>query len=534
MTSNIPTTETKRSIGDFARKPRTIVLCFDGTANEYGTKNTNVVKFYSLLKKGCQVDQICYYQPGIGTYFQPGVVSPILHWGAAALDNAIAWYLSQHVLDGYKFLMQNYEVGDKVCFIGFSRGAYTARALAGMLHKIGLLSKDNDAQLPFAYRLYKSELEESITIADGFKQTFCRQVPIEFIGVWDTVASVGLLTRRTLPFVTNNTTIRTFRHALALDERRAKFRASYYQHTAPQLAGDVQRPATSTKPSMMRRATTTLMRSFSDVTEDMAPADGSSKIKPSFWKRVSQERQLTLRRKPLPSQPTIVEQGGDSYTTNVREVWFAGGHADIGGGVAADTDEASLADIPLRWMVHEAMRAQCGILFDSKALARLRIPTHNIFKPRTASSSSHSRPQATLHDFLPRRAATSPAEERPRFNLDTHSSTHESVFMSDPGEHTELDERMIEAAKQPISDQLREHKSWWLLELMPTKFMWQSSDDSWISEWSMHLGAGRGIPDRNGDPPIFHESVRVRMNDPELNYTPRARYASGKHKWNDE
>lgn len=45
-------------------------------------------------------------------------MSPILHWGAAALDIAIAWYLSQHVLDGYKFLMQNYEVGDKVCLIG--------------------------------------------------------------------------------------------------------------------------------------------------------------------------------------------------------------------------------------------------------------------------------------------------------------------------------------------------------------------------------------------------------------------------------
>ncbi|KZV71100.1 hypothetical protein PENSPDRAFT_650993 [Peniophora sp. CONT] len=529
MTSNMPSSS-KRNTRDSARKPRTIVLCFDGTSNEYGTKNTNVVKFYSLLKKDNQADQICYYQPGIGTYFQPGVVSPILHWGAAALDIAIAWYLSQHVLDGYKFLMQNYEVGDKVCLIGFSRGAYTARALAGMLHKIGLLSKDNDAQLPFAYKLYKSELEDSVSIAAGFKRTFCRPVPIEFIGVWDTVASVGLLTRRTLPFVTNNTAIRTFRHALALDERRAKFRASYYQHTAPQLAGDVQRPSTWAKPSMLRRATTNLLQSFSDVDEGMPGVDGS---RPSFWQRISQERQVTLRRRPV-RQPTIVETPEDVPTTNVREVWFAGGHADIGGGVASDTDEYSLADIPLRWMVHEAMRAQCGILFDSKALARLGIPTRNIFKSRPASSSGHSHPHVTLDDYLPprRRAATSPTQERP--HLDAPSSTHSVFASSESDDHATMDEPLVQAAKQPISDQLREHKSWWLLELIPTKFMWQSSDNNWITEWSMHLGAGRGIPDRNGDPPIFHQTVRVRMQDPELKYLPRALPKSGKYKWNDE
>lgn len=118
------------------------------------SKNTNVVKFYSLLKKDKTDEQICYYQvcnrgrsscykaksilkPGIGTYFQPGVVSPFLRWWAAGLDMAIAWYLSQHVLvsfwgvicnchsrvsrlDGYKFLMQNYNVGDKVCIFGVS------------------------------------------------------------------------------------------------------------------------------------------------------------------------------------------------------------------------------------------------------------------------------------------------------------------------------------------------------------------------------------------------------------------------------
>lgn len=115
--------------------------------------------------------------------------------------------------------MQNYRPGDKICIfgkqiyqcfhvlclifvhLGFSRGAYTARALAGFLHKvllalscqshfltndtqIGLLPKDNPEQVPIAYKLFKQTDVESIDLAAGFKQTFCRSVKIEFMGVW--------------------------------------------------------------------------------------------------------------------------------------------------------------------------------------------------------------------------------------------------------------------------------------------------------------------------------------------------------------
>lgn len=54
----------------------------------------------------------------MGTYFQPGVVSPLFQWGAKILDEAVAWYLPAHVMDGYKFLMQNWNTGDKVCLFG--------------------------------------------------------------------------------------------------------------------------------------------------------------------------------------------------------------------------------------------------------------------------------------------------------------------------------------------------------------------------------------------------------------------------------
>lgn len=90
-----------------------------------------------------------------------------------------------------------------------------------MLHKVGLLPRDNDAQMPFAYALFKREDAEGLELCEGFKRTYCQDVKIEFVGVWDTVASVGVIASRTLPFTNSNSSIRVFRHALALDEVRS-------------------------------------------------------------------------------------------------------------------------------------------------------------------------------------------------------------------------------------------------------------------------------------------------------------------------
>jgi uncharacterized protein (DUF2235 family) len=220
-----------------AHRARNLVLCFDGTANQFNRANTNVVKLYSLLRKDRVEKQITYYQPGVGTYFAPGIVAPLFHWGAQKIDEGFAWYLYQHIQDGYLFLMQNYKAGDKIHLFGFSRGAYTARALAGMLHKIGLLPKNNVEQVPFAYKIFKTPHNHET--AEGFKATFCRPVTIDFLGVWDTVASVGVIMSKSLPFVKGNTAIRVFRHALALDEHRANFRPNFYQH--PVTTGENQK-----------------------------------------------------------------------------------------------------------------------------------------------------------------------------------------------------------------------------------------------------------------------------------------------------
>jgi uncharacterized protein (DUF2235 family) len=99
--------------------------------------------------------------------------------------------LGIHIKEAYSFLMQNYIEGDRICLFGFSRGSYTVRCLAGMLHKVGLLPAHNQAQISFAYRMYKDDTSNGDTMSADFKNTFSQNVTVYFIGVWDCVASVS-------------------------------------------------------------------------------------------------------------------------------------------------------------------------------------------------------------------------------------------------------------------------------------------------------------------------------------------------------
>ena len=79
---------------------------------------------------------------------------------------------------------QSDRVGDHICIFGFSRGAYTALALAGMLQKVGLLPQCNIEQLPFAYAMYEREDKEGLKLSVQFKRTFSVDVKIQLLGVW--------------------------------------------------------------------------------------------------------------------------------------------------------------------------------------------------------------------------------------------------------------------------------------------------------------------------------------------------------------
>lgn len=200
---------------------RNLVLCLDGTSNQFSANNTNVVKLYAMLDR-MRGDQIAYYQPGIGTITPAGIWGRLKRWMVKQLDLAMALFLSTHVTDAYRFLMRYYQPGDRIFIFGFSRGAYTARALAAMVHKVGLLTQGNDELISFAWDMFAKQGDKAVH--EGFKETFSRDVPIYFLGLWDTVSSVGWAwDQKTLPFTQNNPSVQIVRHAVALDERRAYF-----------------------------------------------------------------------------------------------------------------------------------------------------------------------------------------------------------------------------------------------------------------------------------------------------------------------
>jgi len=132
--------------------PKNIVLCCDGTANEFAQDNTNVVKLYSTLIHN-DPSQCTYYHPGVGTMEPPGTLTPLRRRMTRLLGLAFGAYLENDIRDAYVFLMQTYGPNDRVFLFGFSRGAYTVRAVASLLHMYGLLRPGNEALVPYAIRM---------------------------------------------------------------------------------------------------------------------------------------------------------------------------------------------------------------------------------------------------------------------------------------------------------------------------------------------------------------------------------------------
>jgi uncharacterized protein (DUF2235 family) len=127
-----------------AHTGRNVVLCCDGTANEFAVDRTNVVKLYYLLSRDRE-EQISYYHPGLGTMEPPGALTAAAKKVTRVLGQAVGYGLETDIKDTYVFLMNNYRAGDRVFLFGFSRGAYTVRAVASLLRMFGLLPPGNDA-----------------------------------------------------------------------------------------------------------------------------------------------------------------------------------------------------------------------------------------------------------------------------------------------------------------------------------------------------------------------------------------------------
>ncbi|MXP65343.1 DUF2235 domain-containing protein [Roseomonas sp. M0104] len=262
-----------------------LVVCFDGTWNSADSRRaeTNVARIARAVRANSETEgtpQLTLYLRGVGS---TGIALQKL------LGGAIGEGLDENIRSGYMFLAQNYVPGDKIYLFGFSRGAFTARSLAGFIGGCGLLKRQKLGDLSSAWDYYHQADPRS---PQDFCARFCSdchlEVELAFLGVWDTVGALGIpgtilntLSAHEYQFhdTTPSRIMKVGRHALAIDEHRDEF-------------------------------------------------------EPTLW------------------------TGSAPPGCDIRQVWFAGAHSDVGGGY----QDRRLADIPLCWMAEEA--ANCGLKLD--------------------------------------------------------------------------------------------------------------------------------------------------------------------------
>ena len=274
---------------------KNIVICCDGTGNQVEGNLSNVLKLFRIAQKA-DVQRV-YYHPGVGTIGTDDAWSRLRQNAKGVFGLATGAGLDDDICNAYKFVAAHYEEGDAIYLFGFSRGAYTVRALAGFIYMVGLLSPDQINIADFALTSYKESSEKNdLHIAWDFNRiTGARRATIKFVGVWDTVASMivprwdrlnPFPTLQTLPYTYRNPCVQTFRHAMAIDECRRFFRLNRWKEPQPFVAD----PFDKTAP---------------DIDQD------------------------------------------------IKQVWFSGVHCDVGGGYPET--ESAASKFPLAWMIDEAV-----------------------------------------------------------------------------------------------------------------------------------------------------------------------------------
>lgn len=224
--------------------PRQLIVCCDGTNNNLtaGREDTNVVKFLRWVGAPGSGQHV-FYDPGVGN---PGALPGATLWdryrrlGERIAGLAFGRGVYENVAEAYQFLMQSHQPGDELYFFGFSRGAFTARSAAGLVNMFGILRPHMQSMVPTLLHIYFSHRRgtaeaEAQERAGQIRESFCdpekRAVPIHFVGVWDTVASVGMwpvdakMTAR--PGIGGKRFVHV-RQALALDEHRGPFKPRLY------------------------------------------------------------------------------------------------------------------------------------------------------------------------------------------------------------------------------------------------------------------------------------------------------------------
>ena len=252
-----------------------LVLCFDGTSNGPMSARTNVLKLWLSIERNDS--QLTFYDPGVGTLAPSGALTTIGQVANRSVDLATGVGLRENVLQAYRFLVDHWRPGDEVFMFGFSRGAYTARALCGMLHMVGLVDPGGENLVDYLWHIYSAKRGPKVTFERRMRvsseiRALNHRVPVKLLGLWDTVSSWGwYFNFQSLPFTSKCPDVESIRHAVAIDELRGAFKHNLFDH---------------------------------ESNEDL------------------------------------------------QEVWFPGGHGDVGGGF--EESESGLSKVPLAWMYDQA------------------------------------------------------------------------------------------------------------------------------------------------------------------------------------
>ena len=233
-----------------ANPGRNLVMMFDGTGNILGNhRDTNVVRLMRVLKKDPATsaaggEQLVYYDPGVGTanrFPASTTTAAIRQFFATLTGLALGSGAFEDIAQGYEFLVHHYQPGDRIFLFGFSRGAFTARALGGMVNAYGLVHPTALSMIPLMVSNYfakagktnKAGREKYVFNNDIIANFALERRPlIHFVGVWDTVETIGSGLTKGVK-ITNPPTIddKRFvhvRHALSIHETRSKYSPRMY------------------------------------------------------------------------------------------------------------------------------------------------------------------------------------------------------------------------------------------------------------------------------------------------------------------
>lgn len=198
------------------------IVLLDGTQGRLGgAGETSIGRLYHLLREGAPRASVCY---GKGLEWN--------EWGQFS-DAVLGWGVEQQIRRAYGWIATRYHPGDRIFLLGYSRGAFAVRSLAGIIDRVGMLRADaaTERNVRLAWRYY--EAAEARAGAEAFRRHFCHaQVEIEMVGVFDTVMALGLQLplmwmvsepRTRFHDATLGRNVRHGYQALALNETRSVF-----------------------------------------------------------------------------------------------------------------------------------------------------------------------------------------------------------------------------------------------------------------------------------------------------------------------